>query len=583
MQTDVPIKVTVYFSTFNQEPYVAQALESILMQKTNFRFEIIAADDCSTDRTQEIILDYQRRFPGMIETYFTNPNVGGCRKLTNCIEKGLFRGEYLTFLEGDDYWLGEDRLQTLVDFLEANPKYSRVSHKRRVIDENDCDKGFDIPEVIVGRAFTIEDFLAGYAYSDFGSVFRNYFRQAGNKYNELLRTSRNVCDFPDMFITQDFGPVYVMDACYGVYRSRSVAGATNYNSITSHSARRKENIRLCRAVEAFYGGKYDLSPMIRTNQKQLLTEAVKARDSEAFKEARGFVSSNELKEILPEILYLELRGGRKENVLFMREQLSKVEKKGLSLRAARYSILRLKQKAMHNRPDEKRRGYVRNRFIKNETLTSIAFIIPYFGKLPDYLPVWLASCAQNPSIDFYIFTDDSREFKHSDNVHFVSMTFDQVKELLQGQFDFPIHLSTPYKLCDYRPVFGLAFSKYLERYEFWGHCDLDLIWGNIRHFFTEDRLKEYDRLLWLGHCSIYRNCDRMNNAFRLLDPCGCMEWKKVYTDDKLQSYDEYAEHNGGGISLIMEKNGVHLFKQWVHADLCVGLNRFQCSYTENSF
>ena len=75
------IKVTVYFSTYNQEPYVAQALESILMQKTNFRFEIIAADDCSTDRTQEIILDYQRRYPGMIETYFTNPNVGGCRKL----------------------------------------------------------------------------------------------------------------------------------------------------------------------------------------------------------------------------------------------------------------------------------------------------------------------------------------------------------------------------------------------------------------------------------------------------------------------------------------------------------------------
>ena len=104
------------------------------MQKTNFRYEIIAADDCSTDNTQKIILDYQKRYPGMIETYFTNPNVGGCRKLTDCIDKGLFRGEYLAYLEGDDYWLGEDRLQTLVDFLEEHPEYSRVSHRRKVID-----------------------------------------------------------------------------------------------------------------------------------------------------------------------------------------------------------------------------------------------------------------------------------------------------------------------------------------------------------------------------------------------------------------------------------------------------------------
>ena len=126
------MKVTVYLSTYNQAEYVAQALDSILMQKTSFDFEVIAADDCSTDRTQEIILEYADRYPGKIIPYFTNPNVGGCRKLTDVIDAGLFRGEYLAYLEGDDYWLGEDRLQTLVDFLEAHPEYSRVSHKRLV-------------------------------------------------------------------------------------------------------------------------------------------------------------------------------------------------------------------------------------------------------------------------------------------------------------------------------------------------------------------------------------------------------------------------------------------------------------------
>ena len=138
------VKVTVWLSTYNQEPYVAQALDSILMQKTDFPFEIVAADDCSTDRTQEIILDYQKRYPGKIVTFFPEQNLGGCRKLTGCIDAGLFRGEYLSFLEGDDYWLGEDRLQTLVEFLETHPEYSRVAHRRKVAVR---------PEILAAKQF----------------------------------------------------------------------------------------------------------------------------------------------------------------------------------------------------------------------------------------------------------------------------------------------------------------------------------------------------------------------------------------------------------------------------------------------
>ena len=166
------VKVTVYLSTYNQEPYVAQALDSILMQKTDFPFEVVAADDCSTDRTQEIILDYQKRFPDKIVTYFTPENVGGCRKLTNCIDLGLFRGDYLSYLEGDDYWLGEDRLQTLVDFLEAHPEYSRVAHRRKVINEKGEFLGLDTDKEILNRSFGLNELMLGYSYSDFGSVFR---------------------------------------------------------------------------------------------------------------------------------------------------------------------------------------------------------------------------------------------------------------------------------------------------------------------------------------------------------------------------------------------------------------------------
>ena len=274
--------------------------------------------------------------------------MGGCKKLTDVIDAGLFRGEYLAWLEGDDYWLGEDRLQTLVDFLESHPEYSRVGHKRLVIDENGTEKGFDISDAVLDKPFTIEDFLAGRNYSDFGSLFRNYFLTAGQKYHPLLLSSRNVCDFQDMFITQDFGPVYVLDRCFGVYRSRSAAGHSNYNSITTAAFRCRENIRLARAVEDFYGGIYDLSPLIRRNQTRLLTLSI--GDNAAWDDAAARIP--EIKAISAELLYLAWRGGRKQEIEFLNRKIP-----GLAIPAARYGLRRLREKLCRIPHDDARRGF----------------------------------------------------------------------------------------------------------------------------------------------------------------------------------------------------------------------------------
>lgn len=353
------VKVTVWLSTYNQEPYVAQALDSILMQQTDFPFEIIAADDCSTDRTQEIILDYQKRYPGKIVTFFPEHNLGGCRKLTGCIDAGLFRGEYLSYLEGDDYWLGEDRLQTLVGFLEANPEYSRVSHRRKIVDENNDFKGFDIPNELLNKPFTIDTFLAGNNYSDFGGVFRNYFKQCGNKYHELFLASRNVLDFQDMFITQDFGPVFVLDAVYGVYRFLRSDSATNYNSVTPIAKRRLDSIQIAKTVERFYKGKYDLSPLIRRDRFRLLSLAVSSQDQDELARVREEIPLDQRRELLAEIIYLAQRGGREREVSFLREQMLPEEKKKLCTLVAAYAAKRVKNKLTGSCPNEQLRGFVR--------------------------------------------------------------------------------------------------------------------------------------------------------------------------------------------------------------------------------
>lgn len=353
------IKVTVYLSTYNQEPYLREAIDSILMQKCSFNYELLIADDCSTDGTQKIALEYKEKYPDIITTYFTPVNVGGCKKLTNCIDMGLFRGDYLAYLEGDDYWLGEDRLQTLVDFLEENPEYSRVSHQRDVIDENGKYIGPDMEEKLLNRVYTIQDFLEGRDYSDFGSVFRNYFKKAGDKYNSLLQASRNVCDFQDMFITQDFGPVYVMDKCFGTYRLHSSDTASNYNSITTQAYRAKDHIRICRAIEDFYCGKYDLAPMIFRMQKRIVEGAVAGQNAEDFAAAREYVSPLAMRKIAAELIYLAWRGKRKNEIKFIKAQMNKTEKKHLRFCSFAYGIKRIFRKLIGKKPDEQLRGYVK--------------------------------------------------------------------------------------------------------------------------------------------------------------------------------------------------------------------------------
>ena len=351
-------KVTVVLSTFNQAPYIRQAMDSILMQKTNFFFDILAADDSSTDGTQEIILEYQKHYPDLIRTYFTPENIGDCKKFTNCIDLGLLHGEYLAHLEGDDYWLSDDRLQILADFLDTHPSYSRVSHRTLIVDENGNEKGYDMPLEKCERTFTIENFLAGEQYSSVDSMYRNYYRQAGKKYHAILLASKNLSDFQEMFITQDYGPVYVLADCLSAYRSRSKQGISNYNSVMSAEQRSADKITVVKAVESFYAGKYDLTPRILREQKKLFSNAVMIRDSSAFLRARSYSTEDDARIILPELLYRLLRARDRDGRSFLKANLTKKEMQTLRLAFLPYCVRRWINRGRNAAHEDQIRGYV---------------------------------------------------------------------------------------------------------------------------------------------------------------------------------------------------------------------------------
>lgn len=168
-----------------------------------------------------------------------------------------------------------------------------------------------------------------------------------------------------------------------------------------------------------------------------------------------------------------------------------------------------------------------------------ALILPYFGTLPNYFELWLLSAGTNEMITFLIFSDcDFSKYKMPKNVHVVQMTFEQVKERVAKVLDFKFTLHMPYKLCDYRPLYGLLFADYLKDYAFWGHCDPDIIWGNLSHFVPENLLQKYDRLYRRGHLCIYRNTQAINEAALQQPSNSCISYKDVYTHRYSAHFDE---------------------------------------------
>ena len=147
----------------------------------------------------------------------------------------------------------------------------------------------------------------------------------------------------------------------------------------------------------------------------------------------------------------------------------------------------------------------------------VCFVIPYFGKLPKWFPAFLVSCEYNPQYDFLILTDAPTPEVHPPNVKFMEYSLQQLNDLASSKLDLRINKEA-YAICDLRPAFGLIFEDLLRGYEWWGHFDIDVIFGRLEMFLSPTLLKTQDiissrRGAIAGHCTIYRNVERINKLF----------------------------------------------------------------------
>lgn len=173
-------------------------------------------------------------------------------------------------------------------------------------------------------------------------------------------------------------------------------------------------------------------------------------------------------------------------------------------------------------------------------MKSIVLIFPYFGKLPVQYSMWRASALENPTIDFMFFTDSDVEPAANIIVH--KMKFEDFKAIVQSAFKFTITLDRPYKLCDYKQAYGYILNRYIEKYDYWGYGDLDLVYGNIRHFLTEDILMTHSFFLGEGHLSLFRNNEDVNTYF-MKEETGYQNYYDAFTTSKIVFFDEFG-HKG---------------------------------------
>ena len=227
-KTKEDILVSVLCITYNQISYIRQCIDSLLMQKTNFKYEIIIHDDCSTDGTSGLVKEYSQKYPDLIVPIIQSVNQyqNGIKSIIASFMLPKVRGKYIAVCEGDDYWTDSLKLQKQVDVLENNPNVYMVYTAFNTVDENS--------EIIIRPRYSSfikrshsGNILPDLFYSNFILTFTTMIRREVF-FSEIYMNSAIKYDYTLFFASAFMGESYFLQDVTGSYRK------TGGSAITSH-------------------------------------------------------------------------------------------------------------------------------------------------------------------------------------------------------------------------------------------------------------------------------------------------------------------------------------------------------------
>jgi glycosyltransferase involved in cell wall biosynthesis len=215
------LKLSVLVFTYNQRTFIRQALDSVLIQETNFPFEIVVLDDGSNDGTRDIVMEYAARHPGRFRLVLNETNVGIHHRagLSRVWWELLRRsnGEYTALIDGDDYWISPNKLQKQVDFLDSHPDYILCGHENEVRSEWHGTETRTRRRFPADTALSIPQLLECCQLHEASVVYRNgIVRDCPSEFLDL-----QFADWPTQILFAQFGGVWMFAEAMSVYRIHS--------------------------------------------------------------------------------------------------------------------------------------------------------------------------------------------------------------------------------------------------------------------------------------------------------------------------------------------------------------------------
>ncbi len=205
--------VSICCTTYNHEKYISQAIDSFLAQVTEFPFEVIIRDDASTDKTAEIIRNYEENFPNILKPIYETENgfKKGIKPLPLVISQ--VKGKYVAICEGDDFWVDENKLQKQVDFLENNPDFSICFHSVIELYESSGEK--KISNLNQKENTTIKDLAECNYIHTCSCVFRKSYEELPYWF---LNSQMPFTDYAIHLINAQYGKIKFLNETMAVYR-----------------------------------------------------------------------------------------------------------------------------------------------------------------------------------------------------------------------------------------------------------------------------------------------------------------------------------------------------------------------------
>jgi glycosyltransferase involved in cell wall biosynthesis len=204
-------KASVLMLTYNHAPFIRQAIQSVLDQKTDFVFELIIGEDGSGDETPDFVRQFEREYPQTIRAMFAEKNLGVTANFQRILRAA--RGDYVALLEGDDYWTSPDKLQFQVEWLEARRECTLAFHPVELVQEGTQSPGKIFPEEAPPRV-TVEDLFRENLIPTCSVLFRREHLETVPRWVEDLP----MLDWPLLIFLTQHGPAGLIPRVMAAYR-----------------------------------------------------------------------------------------------------------------------------------------------------------------------------------------------------------------------------------------------------------------------------------------------------------------------------------------------------------------------------